>query len=189
MVWEDKLADRELDVEYTNDNDVPLYVQLYFTTKQATGTFLIDGVGVAEGETTDNGTCYHSPMYIVPSKSTYKFKKGGAGGGVPSVSVWQEAKMPVAVGTGGKTVAFRGELSAKQTGLTSDVWTKVNLDTATIDTDSAFSDGKFNPSIAGYYQVNGSVRSDCSPRATQTIVQIIKNGSRVAHGSNVVAEG
>ena len=42
--------------------------------------------------------------------------------------------MPVAVGTGGKTVAFRGELSAKQEGLTSEVLEKINLNIASIDT-------------------------------------------------------
>ena len=63
--------------------------------------------------------------------------------------------MPVAVGTGGKTVAFRGELSANQS--VTSTWTKVNLDTASIDTDNALADGKFQPSVAGYYQVNGSV--------------------------------
>ena len=66
--------------------------------------------------------------------------------------------MPVAVGTGGKTVAFRGELSANQT-CNSLTWTKVNLDTASIDTDNALADGKFQPSVAGYYQVNGSSSS------------------------------
>ena len=43
------------------------------------------------------------------------------------VSEWNEARMPVAVGTGGKTVAFRGELSANKT-VTNSTWTKVNLD-------------------------------------------------------------
>ena len=29
MVWEDVTAERAVDTEYTNTNDVPLYVQLY----------------------------------------------------------------------------------------------------------------------------------------------------------------
>ena len=47
-------------------------------------------------------------------------------------------------------------MSADQT-VVNNAWTKINLDTASIDTDSALTDGKFKPSVAGFYQVNGSV--------------------------------
>ena len=93
--------------------------------------------------------------------------------------------MPVAVGTGGKTVAFRGELSAEQTGLTTGLWSKVNLSEASIDTDSALVDGKFKPSVAGYYQVNGGVYQACAPTSTITISTIYKNGIEVSRGTQV----
>ena len=118
-------------------------------------------------------------LFIIPAGSTYQINKTGT---INSYS-WFEARMPVAVGTGGKTVAFRGELSANQT-VTSSITTKINLDTASIDTDNAFVDGKFQPSVAGYYQVNGGVRQICSPNSSQTIVYVYKNGATVAMPSS-----
>ena len=95
---------------------------------------------------------------------------------------WREARMPVAVGTGGKTVAFRGELSANQTGLVTGVWTKVNFNTASTDTDNALTDGKFQPSVAGYYQVNGAVWDVSAPKSTRTQCAIYKNGDILSNG-------
>ena len=90
-------------------------------------------------------------------------------------------------GGGGETVAFRGELSADQSGITSATWTKVELDEASVDTDNAFADGKFMPSVSGYYQVNGGIRSS-STLASRTVAGIYKNGSGIAEGSSVDSE-
>ena len=134
-------------------------------------------MGTNSGETV---THWYTDLHIVPSGSKYKVEKGAQSGGV-NLTLWKEARMPVAVGTGGKTVAFRGNLSAGQT-LTSGSWLKVNLDTSEFDTDSALTDGKFQPSVSGYYQVNGSVRTSAS-----LMVQsgIYKNGVAEARGNNV----
>ena len=95
--------------------------------------------------------------------------------------------MPVAVGTGGKTVAFRGELSANQFGGAEKDFIKINLDTASIDTDNSFVDGKFKPSVAGYYQASASVGQYCTPASTRTIAAIFKNGALDTMGSQVDA--
>ena len=88
--------------------------------------------------------------------------------------------------TGVKTVAFRGELSANQT-VTNAVYTKVNLNTASIDTDNSFFNGTFRPSVAGYYQVNGSIAQACSPVSNRTIAGIFKNGSLVTGGNSTAS--
>ena len=111
--------------------------------------------------------------------------------GAVSTQTWQfslislETKA-VGGGSGGKTVAFRGELSANQT-VTTKVWAKINLNTASVDTDSALVDGKFQPSVAGYYQVNGSIAQSCTPASVQTIARLNKNGDSLALGNQVAS--
>ena len=87
-------------------------------------------------------------------------------------------------GSGGKTVAFRGELSVDQA-VESGNWTKVELDTASVDTDNAFADGKFQPSVSGYYQVSTAVSRGSGTGSTGITSAIYKNGSVLSYGSNV----
>ena len=92
---------------------------------------------------------------------------------------------------------FRGGISDDQTGMTSGAWAKVELDTIHTDEDGKkygenadLVDGKFKPSVEGYYQVNASIGQKCSPNATKTIVGIHKNGrvDREATGVYVEAD-
>ena len=87
-----------------------------------------------------------------------------------------------------EAVVFRGELSANQT-VSSNTMTRVNLDNATIDTDNAFVDGKFKPSVAGYYQVSGAVNQYCDPSSTSTVSAIYKNGEITQYGTNTQLTG
>ena len=98
--------------------------------------------------------------------------------------------MPVAVGTGGKTVAFRGSLSADQTGVATRTWTKVNLDTSDFDTDSALTDGKFQPSVSGYYQINGGVTNSAVSglNSARTLAGLYKNGNWFCKGDDVASQ-
>jgi hypothetical protein len=188
MVWEDKLSERTFDTVYTNTNDVPLYVQVYLNS-QSGGTNVVEcfidnkRLGGSGGSGTGRDV-YDNPLYIVPAGSTYELRKTGT----CSVYQWNEARMPVAVGTGGKAVAFRGETSSKQTAVTA-TWTKINFDTTSIDTDNAFVDGKFQPSIAGYYQVNGSVGQACTPASVRIDSGIYKNGTRDTYGIAILSDG
>ena len=117
---------------------------------------------------------------------------GSSGGGVPEAPIdgkeyarkdaeWVEV-------TGGDAVAFRGELLANQT-VAGSTMTKVNLDTSSIDTDSALVDGKFKPSVAGYYQVNGAVGAYCVPPSDNTNVTLFKNGVVYSSGSQISMAG
>ena len=98
MVWEDKLAEREIDTEYTNTNDVPIYVQLFIDSKTAEAlAFYIDDVNM--GVTSTSGTrTYNTNLHVVPAGSRYELKQSGAN--ASTLRSWHEARMPVAVGTG-----------------------------------------------------------------------------------------
>ena len=100
LVWENKTADRVVDNTYTNDNDVPLYVQLSVYSPSGDSSeyceFLIDDevVGSVGSVGVSN---WNNPLYIIPAGSTYRAKLTGT----PELAVWREAKMPLAIGTGG----------------------------------------------------------------------------------------
>ena len=192
LVWKkypkgsDPVTQRNLNIEYTNDNNVPLYVQVCARCGSGRSlTVYIDGefMGSNGNQSAGTNSGFSTQFFVVPSGSTYK---AGAVNDdtTPTFERWHEARMPVAVGTGGKTVAFRGELSANQT-VESGKATKVNLNTAPTDTDNALVDGKFNPSVAGYYQVSGTVNQQCSPESTNTVSFLYKNGSLYSWGTNV----
>ena len=185
MVWENVKDERDLNTVYTNDNDVPLYISLAGQCKKDSNSFLdlfVDGARLVltQDTTLSDETKFNNIFGIVPSGSTYEVKSTVGN----TIILWNEARMPVAVGTGGKTVAFRGHLSANQTVVTG-VFTKINLDTASIDTDNALVDGKFQPSVAGYYQVNGGIGQACNPTSTKTTCNLYKNGSVINWGSQV----
>jgi len=98
----------------------------------------------------------------------------------------------IAVGGGsgdGKTVAFKAGLSADQT-VTNAIWNKVELNTIYTDIkgkkygeDADIVDGKFKPSVAGWYQVNGAIRDGSTVSSTKAISGIRKNGDTLAEGS------
>ena len=184
MVWEDKKAERELGKIYKNDNDVPLYVQIY-TYANGSGKnaqMWIDGKYFgAMGNSSGSTEGLNTNLFVIPANSEYELR---AGTNAPELKEWHEARMPVAVGTGGKTVAFRGELSANQT-ITKSTVHKINLSEASVDTDNALVDGKFKPSVAGYYQVSGSVFSASTDTAVQTVSYLHKNGTLITHGNSV----
>jgi len=81
--------------------------------------------------------------------------------------------------------AFRAYLDATQS-ITSTSFTKVALDTETFDTNSAFdvANNWFQPNVAGYYQINGSVNAAPSSAPTRLIAFIYKNGSVYAQGQD-----
>jgi hypothetical protein len=181
MVWEDKA--NVVNTVYTNTNDVPLYVQ--FAVYSPSGDennlvdFKIDGVVVgAVGSVGPSN--WNNPLHIVPSGSTYEVVSEQ----LATVDKWREAKMPVAVGTGGKTVAFKATISTNQLSTSDSQNEKVNLDTTSIDTDNALVDGKFKPSVAGYYQVSGATRS-AEDGIINITAHIYKNSQLYCRGSHI----
>lgn len=72
--------------------------------------------------------------------------------------------------------------------LTASTWTKVNLQSEEFDTDNLFNPttARFTPTVAGYYQVNGTVSLTA---AAQVISAIYKNGTANRLGANIVSGG
>jgi hypothetical protein len=195
LVWEDMYKDnieplRVLDTVYTNTNDVPLYVQItsYSNGEANVGINRIDFQidGKTQGTSGSNGDkTYDNALYIVPSGSTFVAVTKGT----VRLDLWNEAKMPVAVGSGGKTVAFRMGIKDNFP-MTDGVEARLALRSAgldeEIDTDNALIDGKFKPSVAGYYQINGTVNgAGSSPTPSMTTATLYKNGTKLMQGSQV----
>jgi hypothetical protein len=80
--------------------------------------------------------------------------------------------------------AFSAYLNTAQT-ITTATYTKVQINTEEFDTNSNYDNAtnyRFTPTVAGYYQVNGSIRYDSSTTPTRAIVGIYKNGSEFKRG-------
>lgn len=75
---------------------------------------------------------------------------------------------------------FSAYLSGSQT-VSSVTWTKVLWDIELFDTNNNFSSGRFTPTVAGYYQINGSLWT--IPAVSTAIVSIYKNGTLYVYGT------
>jgi len=91
------------------------------------------------------------------------------------------ATLPAATGTvmvSGNMPAFSAYPSANQTSISNGTWTKVTLDLKDFDTASCFASSRFTPTVAGYYQIEGSVYSNAGVvNPTDTRSAIYKNGT------------
>jgi hypothetical protein len=88
--------------------------------------------------------------------------------------------------------AFSVYRSTNQTGVSSTTYTKVQLNTETFDTNSNFdptTNYRFTPTVAGYYQINGSLSVEASSSVSRFFCTLYKNGSEVYRGTDVNATG
>ena len=60
---------------------------------------------------------------------------------------------------------------------TAGVTTLIVFDTEIFDTDNAFNGSRFQPLVAGYYQVNGAVSNSGNASASSVSVSLQKNGT------------
>jgi hypothetical protein len=75
--------------------------------------------------------------------------------------------------------AFSAYANTNQT-ITSNTFTKIQINTEEFDTNSNFdstTNYRFTPTVAGYYQVNGSVNNYSSTLPTRVLAVIYKNGT------------
>ena len=79
--------------------------------------------------------------------------------------------------------AFRAYVDATQA-ITSGSQQKVTFGSETFDTDGNFSSSRFTPTIAGYYQLNATVRIEGNSGTGECMITIWKNGSEYARGTN-----
>jgi len=62
-------------------------------------------------------------------------------------------------------------------------WTKVNLQTELFDTNSNFASSRFTPTVAGYYQINGTVGIDDYSNTDLLQCAVYKNGTIFVRGA------
>jgi len=101
----------------------------------------------------------------------------------PSTSSTQTVTIPDATGTmmvSGNMPAFSAYQATQQTGISATTWTKITFDTKVFDTNSNFSSSRFTPTVAGYYQVNGSIQLTGANAAYYVAGAFYKNGSSYA---------
>jgi hypothetical protein len=74
--------------------------------------------------------------------------------------------------------AFSAYQNSNQT-ITTSTWTKIAFDIEEFDTNSNYNNAtyRFTPTVAGYYQVNGSINFSNSATNTANIIAIYKNGT------------
>lgn len=96
----------------------------------------------------------------------------------PSDGSVTQAKL--GTGVAGNGPAFSAYKSSAQS-LSAATWTKLTFDVEEFDTNSNFASSRFTPTVAGYYQINGSASNGLN---TQTIASIYKNGSIYKAGVN-----
>jgi hypothetical protein len=63
-------------------------------------------------------------------------------------------------------------------------WTKVNLQTEYFDTNSNFASSRFTPTVAGYYQINGTVGIEDYNNTFFLQCAVYKNGANFVRGAS-----
>jgi hypothetical protein len=93
--------------------------------------------------------------------------------------------LPAATGdvmVSGNMPAFSAYASQNQS-VTSATFTKVTLDVEEFDTNSNFASSRFTPTVAGYYQISGSIQISVSALySVRGLASIYKNGSEFKRG-------
>jgi hypothetical protein len=98
----------------------------------------------------------------------------------------------LAANVAGNGPAFSVYRSTNQTGVSNNTFVKVQLNTETFDTNSNFDPStnyRFTPTVAGYYQINGSVSFETSSSLSRIFCSIYKNGSEAYRGTDINATG
>jgi hypothetical protein len=83
--------------------------------------------------------------------------------------------------------AFRAFRATSDQSISNSTWTKVELNSETFDTASAFdstTNYRFTPQTAGYYQINGQIKGYQSNYDRRIELAIYKNGSEIGLGSS-----
>ena len=108
----------------------------------------------------------------------------------PAVSGTNTATLPAATGTvmvSGNMPAFSAYLTANQS-ISFGNFTKITLNAKNFDTANAFdstTNYRFQPTIAGYYQINAALGFQSSTSITRGFSSIYKNGNEWVRGTDV----
>ena len=107
---------------------------------------------------------------------------GLTAGGLPDATIVQA---DLAANVAGNGPAFSAYLNSNQS-ISASTWTKVQCTIEEFDTNSNYDNAtnyRFTPTVAGYYQVSGTVDASASAAYTQGGVSLYKNGSIFKRGS------
>ena len=103
----------------------------------------------------------------------------------PAVAGTNTINLPAATGSvmvSGNMPAFSAYASATSSAITSGVDTKILFDTESFDTNNNFASSRFTPTVAGYYQINATLRANGTFTAAALI--LFKNGSNAGYLQN-----
>jgi len=116
--------------------------------------------------------------------------KNPAGGSLNLVSADGASDLtvtfPATTGTAmvsGNMPAFSAYNTSNQS-VADSTYTKTTLGTEEFDTNNNFASGRFTPTVAGYYQINGSIYTGTSS-ITRAIAYLYKNGSPYKRGTDL----
>lgn len=129
-------------------------------------------MGTIKLATASGGSCVLSPTNTASDKTIT----------VPAVD---GTMLTTASTFGGTGPAFSAYKNGNQTGVSSGVSTKVQINGETFDTNNCFDSAtnyRFTPTTAGYYQISATVATS-GTGLTYCIAQLLKNGSVVSNGA------
>ena len=104
---------------------------------------------------------------------------------VPAVAGTNTATFPASTGTvmvSGNMPAFSAYSSNTSSAITSATDTKILFDTESFDTNNNFASSRFTPTVAGYYQINATLRANGT--FTTAALILFKNGSNAGYLQN-----
>ena len=205
MVWEtypkgpNPVTERDINIEYTNTNDVPLYVQLFINSategQQYLDVMIDDKPHGSLGSRNIAGQTgsYTTSLFIVPAGKTYKFYNTDSATSDFNNILWNEARMPVAVGTGGKTVALQTGESSAPFPTIGNTWNIIKHENVSGNGSEYYdsSTGCFKPTVAGWYQVSvsamafGTVEGDVLFTGIRNTIESENNYAREAMSVHV----
>jgi len=100
--------------------------------------------------------------------------------------------LPAATGTvmvsGNMPTFYAYKVDGTQT-VTSATVTKITLTTEAWDTNNNFASSRFTPTVAGYYQFNGSYSVETAGTVTRFYIVLFKNGAEYIKGIDSVTTG
>ena len=111
---------------------------------------------------------------------------------VPAVAGTNTATFPAATGTvmvSGNMPAFSAYFAGTQN-ISSGAFTKIQLNSKEFDTANAFdstTNYRFQPLVAGYYQINGQIDATSTGTLTRIVPAMYKNGSGYKYGIDITA--